>query len=98
MPSGRGRSAAYPSATTPISSPAPEASSSGCSSSSFAANGLPHPEVNVRVGRFLVDFLWRDQRLIVETDGERYHRGQLAKAEDLLRDHRLREMGFEVLR
>jgi very-short-patch-repair endonuclease len=61
-------------------------------------NGLPDPEVNVRVGRFLVDFLWRDQRLIVETDGERYHRGQLAKAEDLLRDHLLREMGFEVLR
>jgi len=30
---------------------------------------LPEPEVNVRVDRFLVDFLWREQRLIVETDG-----------------------------
>ena len=61
-------------------------------------HGLPEPEVNVRVGRFLVDFRWRDRRLIVETDGVRYHRGQLARAEDLLRDHHLRELGFGVLR
>ena len=61
-------------------------------------HGLPEPEVNVRVGSFLVDFLWRQQRLIVETDSRRYHRGQLAAAEDLLRDSRLRSLGFEVLR
>ena len=30
---------------------------------------LPEPEVNVRVGRWEVDFLWRDLRLIVEFDG-----------------------------
>lgn len=30
---------------------------------------LPPPDVNVRVGRFLVDFLWPGERLIVETDG-----------------------------
>lgn len=36
---------------------------------------LPMPEVNVRIGRHLVDFLWREQRLVVETDGYRYHRG-----------------------
>jgi hypothetical protein len=32
-------------------------------------HGLPDPERNVRVGRFTVDFLWRDQGLVVETDG-----------------------------
>jgi hypothetical protein len=30
---------------------------------------VPHPGVNVRVGPFLVDFLWRARRLIVEVDG-----------------------------
>lgn len=61
-------------------------------------HGLPEPEANVRVGRFLVDFLWRAQRLVVETDGRRYHRGQLARTADLERDARLRARGFEVLR
>jgi very-short-patch-repair endonuclease len=59
---------------------------------------LPEPGVNVRIDRFLVDFLWRERKLIVETDGHRYHRGQLARATDLHRDHRLRALGFEVLR
>jgi very-short-patch-repair endonuclease len=59
---------------------------------------LPEPEVNVRVGPFLVDFVWRQQRLVVETDGERFHRGQLAAAEDRARDDELRALGFEVLR
>jgi very-short-patch-repair endonuclease len=35
---------------------------------------------------------------VVETDGHRYHRGQLARADDLLRDHRLRALGLEVIR
>jgi hypothetical protein len=36
---------------------------------------LARPEVNVRVGLYEVDFLWREQRLIVEADGYRFHRG-----------------------
>ncbi|HYP56100.1 MAG TPA: type IV toxin-antitoxin system AbiEi family antitoxin domain-containing protein [Solirubrobacterales bacterium] len=59
---------------------------------------LPRPEVNVMAGRDLVDFLWRDRRLIVETDGYRYHRGLLAFEEDRARDLRLRELGFQVIR
>lgn len=59
---------------------------------------IPEPEVNVRVGPFLVDFVWRQQRLVVETDGERFHRGELAAAEDRARDNELRALGFEVLR
>ena len=38
-------------------------------------HGLPRPEVNVRIGRWIVDFLWRRERLVVETDSYRWHRG-----------------------
>ena len=30
---------------------------------------LPSPEVDARVREYVADFLWRPQRLIVETDG-----------------------------
>jgi very-short-patch-repair endonuclease len=61
-------------------------------------HGLPAPEVNVRVSRYLVDFLWRDQMLIVETDGYRYHRGRSAFESDRARDLALRALGYEVVR
>ena len=60
--------------------------------------GLPEPEVNVRIGPHIVDFLWRDRRLIVETDGYRYHRGRQAFEDDRARDLDLRTRGFEVVR
>ena len=59
---------------------------------------LPAPEVNVRVGRDLVDFLWPDRRLIVETDSYLYHRGRIAFEDDHERDLRLRGAGFDVMR
>lgn len=59
---------------------------------------LPPPEVNVRVGPFLVDFLWRDQGLIVETDGYRFHRGRLAFEDDHARDVELKLRGYEIVR
>jgi very-short-patch-repair endonuclease len=59
---------------------------------------LPVPEVNVRLGGHLVDFLWRDHRLAVETDGYRYHRGRQAFEDDRSRDLDLRSLGYEVLR
>jgi hypothetical protein len=37
---------------------------------------LPRPEVNVRIGPYLVDFLWRDRRFVVETDSYLYHCGR----------------------
>jgi very-short-patch-repair endonuclease len=61
-------------------------------------NRLPTPEVNVRVGRHLVDFLWRDRRLIVETDSYLYHRGRVAFQDDHGRDLDLRGLGYEVIR
>lgn len=59
---------------------------------------LPQPEVNVRVAGREVDFLWRQQRLVVETDGYRYHRGSTAFEDDHERDLDLRSSGFAVVR
>jgi hypothetical protein len=59
---------------------------------------VPAPEVNVRVDRFLVDFLWRDRALIVETDGFRYHSDRAAFEDDRDRDLRLKSVGYEVIR
>jgi very-short-patch-repair endonuclease len=43
-------------------------------------------------------FLWREGRLIVETDGYRYHRGRQAFEDDRARDIRLQMLGYQVLR
>jgi very-short-patch-repair endonuclease len=59
---------------------------------------LPPPEVNVKVDRFEVDFLWRDQRLVVEVDGWEAHRSRSAFEEDRARDARLAVLGYEVVR
>jgi very-short-patch-repair endonuclease/predicted transcriptional regulator of viral defense system len=59
---------------------------------------LPLPEVNVGIGRHLVDFIWPERRLVVETDGYAYHRGRQAFEDDRARDLELRAQGFEVLR
>lgn len=59
---------------------------------------LPPPEVNVRVGAYLADFLWRERRLIVETDFYLYHRGRVAFQDDRGRDLELRQLGYEVVR
>jgi very-short-patch-repair endonuclease len=59
---------------------------------------LPPPEVNVRVGPYLVDFLWRERRLVVETDGYRYHRGAAAFENDRTRELELGRLGYTVHR
>jgi very-short-patch-repair endonuclease len=61
-------------------------------------NGLPRPEVNVKVGEWEVDFLWRAQRLVVEIDSFAYHRGSVAFQDDHARDLDLRSMGFAIHR
>jgi len=60
--------------------------------------GLPKPEVNVKLGRWEVDFLWRARWLVVETDTFTYHRGSVAFEDDHARDLDLRAEGFLVLR
>jgi very-short-patch-repair endonuclease len=59
---------------------------------------LPQPEVNARVDRFVVDFLWAEPRLIVEVDGWESHRTRSAFEEDRARDARLKLLGSDVLR
>jgi hypothetical protein len=60
--------------------------------------GLPLPETNAKVGRWEVDFLWREARVVVETDSFAYHRGSVAFEDDHARDLDLRGAGFVVHR
>jgi very-short-patch-repair endonuclease len=59
---------------------------------------LPEPEVNVRVAGFTVDFLWRAERLAVETDGYRAHRGRQAFEDDRERELALGMLGIRLRR
>jgi hypothetical protein len=63
-----------------------------------ARYAIPHPEVNVKLGRWTVDFLWRSERVVVETDFWAYHRGSVAFEDDHARDLDLRSAGYTVLR
>lgn len=59
---------------------------------------LPKPEVNVRIGAFDVDFLWRTRRLAVEVDGWETHQSRSAFEDDRARDLKLKLLGYEVVR
>ena len=60
--------------------------------------GLPLPAVNVFLGAIEVDFLWEEQKLIVELDGYRFHSTRAAFEEDRTRDASLQLAGYRVLR
>jgi very-short-patch-repair endonuclease len=60
--------------------------------------GLPEPETNVRVGRWEVDFLWREQRLIVEVDAYATHSSPWAFERDRRKTAELEDLGFAVQR
>jgi hypothetical protein len=65
--------------------------------------GLPTPEVNVWITLpdgtpAKIDFLWRAERLAVETDGGPFHRTRQSRERDARRDQLLRLMGFEPVR
>jgi very-short-patch-repair endonuclease len=61
-------------------------------------HGIPKPEVNVRIGPYEVDFLWRAEGLVVEVDGYRYHSDRAAFRSDRVRDRELNRRGLTVLR
>jgi hypothetical protein len=63
-----------------------------------AAYGIPRPEVNLRIGPWTPDFLWPEQRVIVETDGYEFHRTAAAKRRDAAKDEFFRGEGFTVIR
>jgi very-short-patch-repair endonuclease len=60
--------------------------------------GLPKPEVNAKVGRWEVDFLWRSRGLAVEADTFTYHRGSVAFEDDHACDFDLRARGYAIRR
>jgi very-short-patch-repair endonuclease len=59
---------------------------------------LPAPEVNATVEGYTADFVWREQGLIVETDGWRAHGTREAFERDRRRDADLLATGWRVLR
>ena len=60
--------------------------------------GLPAPEVNVMIEGYEVDFVWRDARVIVETDGWAAHGTRKAFERDRIRDAELMAAGWRVIR
>jgi len=62
-----------------------------------AHHHFPSSETNVKIGRWEVDFLWREHKLIVEIDSFLYHRGSVSFHEDHARDLGLRRRGYTVL-
>jgi hypothetical protein len=64
----------------------------------FADCRIPIPEVNPKLGRYEVDFLWRNEKLIVEVDTWTYHRGSVSIEDDHLRDLDLRQRGYSIHR
>jgi very-short-patch-repair endonuclease len=59
---------------------------------------LPQPEVNVALLDYVVDFLWRGPKLVVEVDGRASHGTRRAFQTDRDRDGRLAVADYRVLR
>jgi very-short-patch-repair endonuclease len=59
---------------------------------------VPEPEVNVWIGKFQVDLLWRARRLIVELDSWQFHGTRSAFESDRARDVALKLLGYDVVR
>ncbi len=59
---------------------------------------LPQPGVNKVVSGYEVDFVWRAQRLVVETDGYEFHSSRRAFEGDRRRDALLAADGLRVVR
>jgi very-short-patch-repair endonuclease len=59
---------------------------------------LPQPEINARLHGFMVDFLWREQGLVLEVDGFTYHSTLSAFERDRRKDATLVAAGFTVIR
>jgi predicted transcriptional regulator of viral defense system len=68
------------------------------------ALGLPQPEVQQWLllpdggPAIRADFLWREQRVVVETDGDKFHKTAQRSRSDARRDQRLTVHGFKPIR
>lgn len=63
-----------------------------------AAAGLDQPLTNTRLLGHEVDFLWPDQRLVVEVDGYQFHGHRRGFERDRRRDQQLVAAGYRVVR
>jgi very-short-patch-repair endonuclease len=59
--------------------------------------GLPAPEVNVALGGYVPDLLWREKRVIVEYDSDQSHSGSAARRYDAIRHNALTAQGYRVI-
>jgi very-short-patch-repair endonuclease len=59
---------------------------------------LPKPIVNYEIAGRCRDFAWLEQRLVVETDGYRYHSSRQARRRDNRRDRHLTALGWRPVR
>jgi Protein of unknown function (DUF559) len=66
--------------------------------------GIPDPECNAFVilddggPAIRADFVWRDQRLVVEADSRKWHTSRQRLEQDRVRDQRLIAAGWRVIR
>ena len=59
---------------------------------------IPPPQRNVHLGGWELDFYWPDQRVVAETDGERYHMLPADRERDYRKDAWLQRRRIAVLR
>ena len=62
------------------------------------AHQIPRPKTNEPIGRYTVDALWPDQRLVVELDSRQAHETTKAFEDDRARDRALLTGGYRVVR
>jgi very-short-patch-repair endonuclease len=60
--------------------------------------GLPRPRVNAKIGRWVADFYWPEQGVVVEIDGHDFHSSRTALERDHRKDLDLQDAGLRVLR
>ena len=63
-----------------------------------AIRDLPKPAVNAQVAGRARDFVWKEERLVVEVDGHRWHSSRQAMREDRRRDRELTAAGWRPIR
>lgn len=64
----------------------------------FRAARLPQPKVNARVAGYEVDFLWPEQRVVLEVDSYTFHGHRRAFERDRGKTMALEDAGYHVIR
>lgn len=64
----------------------------------LGAFGLPRPRCNVHIAGYEVDCWFESARLVVELDGQAYHRSWRSQVDDRRRDRDLAACGIQVIR